>query len=269
MNTSTLDSSELLTDFVNTYNLEQEENEENVRQLDIAQTTVTRQANEIVTLIQQNNQQAQDLISAAQGVANGEKIEKLYQNQKAEMQLLRNRLSATQKELTAANNNGVLKKQKEQIKRVKAASDLKDKRLNTLSNKINDLTRDLTQANEDKAACKKVVELLKHEQGNNQAQGVYHHGDHHLVIWPQTATMKRPDGSEFNGTNLLYLHQSGRGGFITFDPQNDESNLSPAPKGGLRLSAEAKEFAHNWLYKVNQLQQGEIKDSDRTPINYN
>lgn len=269
MNQSELDSSELLTNFVNTYNVEQQENEETVRLLAIANLTINTQKQKINTLSEKNNEQAADLIEAAKGIAAGEKIEKLYQNQRAEMLLLRKQLSTTQQELTAANNNGSVKKQREQIKRVKAASDLKDKRLNTLSNKVNDLIRDLKQANDDKAACKQVVEMLKSEQGVNQAQGLYHNGDHHLVIWPQKSEMVRPDGSTFQGTNLLYLHQSGRAGFVTFDPQSDESQLCPAPKGGLRLSNEAKAFAHNWLYKVNQLQKGVIEDSDRTPIDYN
>lgn len=268
-NKSILDSSELLTDFVNIYNLEQQESEENARQLDLAQETVAKQTSEILTLIQQNNRQAKDLIEASKGIANGEKIEKLYQKQKSELTLLRKQLAATQQELTTANNNGIAKKQKIQIKRIKAASELKDSKIKTLTTKVNGLTNDLAQANDDKVACKKIVEMLKNEQENNQAQGLYHNGDHHLVIWPQKANMLRPDGSEYQGTNLLYLHQSGRAAFITFDPENNTSELCPQPKGGLRPSSEVKEFAHNWLFKINQLQQGEIKDEDRTPINYN
>lgn len=266
MNQSILDSSELLTSFVNTYNLEQQESEENSIELTQIKLTMNLLTDENKQLKQQIAQQDNDLVTVNKGLADAQKLANTAITQKIELTRVREQLTTAQQELTTLNSQ---KNLKDQVKRVKEKSEEKSKTITRLNVELSTTKHELSQANEDKAACKKVVEMLKNEQGNNQAQGVYHNGDHHLVIWPQKSDMVRADGSEFQGTNLLYLHQSGRGGFITFDPQNDKSELCPQPKSGLRPSNEVKEFAHNWLYKVNQLQKGVIEDSDRTPINYN
>jgi len=265
---STIDTSDLLTAFINNYNAEQEANEQIINELEKVNTAFYLQSEENKTLKKQLEQQNQDLAKASQGIADAEKLAKVTVTQKNELALLRKQLATTQQQLTALNSANP-KKLKAQVERVKAKSEEKDKKITRLTTELSQSNHKLKQANSDKDACKKVVEALRVELDNTKAQGLYHNGDHHLVIWPQKATMLRPDGSEFQGTNLLYLHQSGRGGFITFDPQSDESKLCPSPKGGLRPSAETIDFAHNWLYKVNQVQKGEVEDDDRAPINYN
>ncbi len=269
MNKNKIDSSELLTAFVNEYNVEQEHAEKIEQRLVTAELIILQQKEQIAELARKVTEQDADLITASKGIADAEKLQKHHLAKQSEVMLLKNQLKDTQQALTMANNAGLLKKQKEQIRRVKEASELKDKKISNLERKLNEANNDLTHANADKAACKKIVEKLKQKELKNEAQGLYHHGDHHLVIWPQKAEMLRPDGSTFQGTNLLYLHQSGNGAFITFDPQNNKSMLCPPPENGLNPSSEVKEFAHNWLFRVNQLQQGEIKDNDRVPLDYN
>lgn len=263
---STIDPSDLLTAFINNYNKEQEENE-NVRvELSNSKLELNVLTDENKQLKQQIAQQDKDLTIASQGIADAEKLATISAAQKTELVRVREQLTTMQQELTALNSQRNLK---DQVIRVKAKSEEKSKTITRLTGELSTAQHKLNQANADKEACKKVVEMQRVALDNNKAQGLYHNGDHHLVIWPQSATMQRPDGSEFNGTNLLYLHQSGRGGFITFDPQSDKSALASSPKGGLKPSKETIDFAHNWLYKVNQMQQGEIKDDDRVAINYN
>jgi len=261
-----LHSSDLLTSFINNYNKEQEQSE-------ICATELAETKLEINVLTDENSQlkitiaqQDADLITANKGLADADKLSANAIAQKNELARVREQLTTAQQEITALNSQ---KNLKDQVIRVKEKSAEKTKTITRLNGELSKTKHELNQANEDKAACKKVVEMQRIALDNNKAQGLYHNGDHHLVIWPQKNDMLRPDGSSFQGTNLLYLHQSGSGAFITFDPQSGESTLSPLPKDGLRPSIEAKDFAHNWLYKVNQLQQGEVKDDDRVAINYN
>ena len=263
---STIDPSDLLTAFINNYNNEQAGNENLRFELSNNKLELSILADENKQLKQQIAQQDQDLLIASQGIADAEKLTAAAKAQKAELTRVREQLTTTQQELTALNSQRNLK---DQVTRVKAKSEEKSKTITRLTGELSTAKHQLNQANADKDACKKIVELQRVALGNKEAQGLYHNGDHHLVIWPQAVMMQRPDGSEFNGTNLLYLHQSGRGGFITLDPQSNKSALAPSPKGGLKPSKETIDFAHNWLYKVNQMQQGTIKDDDRVAINYN
>jgi hypothetical protein len=260
------DPSDLLTAFIHNYNNEQELNEKTSAELIEYKLNANVLADTNKQLKQQVAQQDNDLVIANRGLVDAQKLVNTTATQKAELTRVREQLSAMQKELTALNSQ---KNLKDQIKRTKEKNAEKDKTIKRLNLELSQEKHALTLANNDKVTAKALVEIQRIALENNNAQGLYHNGDHHLVIWPQTTKMQRADGSEFNGTNLLYLHQSGRGGFITFDPQDDMSKLCTAPKAGLRPSADTLKFAHNWLYKINQSQQGVIKDDDRATINYN
>ena len=116
-------------------------------------------------------------------------------------------------------------------------------------------------------AVNKVAEL-QHKLEQNTGSGLYHNGEHHLIIWPQKTKMQREDGTTFESCSLLYLHQSGRGGLISHDPQ-DGAQLCAAPKGGLRPSKDTLDFAQNWLRQVNEVQNGLVTDADMIPVNFN
>ncbi|MBY0420553.1 MAG: hypothetical protein K2W88_21080, partial [Pararheinheimera sp.] len=163
---------------------------------------------------------------------------------KATIDTQRNQL----KELNALNPH----KLKEQIKRVKDKND-------ELTAKNTRLSKDLTEVqrlhNQTKTmlteAHDKVIQLRK-ELSLNTGSGLFHNGEHHLIVWPEESILKAADGSLFNCRSLLYLHQSGRGGLITYQ-QDVGARLCSAPKAGLKPDAKTLEFAQNWLYRVNEL----------------
>lgn len=57
------------------------------------------------------------------------------------------------------------------------------------------------------------------------------------------------EGHDARQTPLLYLHQSGRGGLIILN-KDDEAELVEAPKGGLRPKKATLELCGNWLRRV-------------------
>lgn len=57
------------------------------------------------------------------------------------------------------------------------------------------------------------------------------------------------EGHDEQQTPLLYLHQSGRGGLILLN-NDDEAELVDAPKGGLRPTKATLEHCGNWLRRA-------------------
>ncbi|WP_105215746.1 hypothetical protein [Pseudoalteromonas sp. T1lg22] len=67
-------------------------------------------------------------------------------------------------------------------------------------------------------------------------------------------------GHDERQTPLLYLHQSGRGGLILLN-QDDEAELVEAPKGGLRPTKATLEHCGNWLRRAKANNwQTDVKD---------
>jgi hypothetical protein len=263
-----IETNDLLAAFVTNYNDEQEAHEQTVDQLAALNDAFQLQGLENNTLKDKVEAQGRDLNKALAGLLDAEKLANLAIAQKRELALSRSQLSTAQQTITTLNSANP-NQLKEQVKRVKAKSEEKDKINTGLKSELKQIKHKLKLAEEDKHAAKEVVELMRVNADKSKILGLYHSGDHHLVIWPQRSKIQRKDGSEFDSTNLLYLHQSGRGGFITFDPVSGESKLCAAPKGGLRPSSETISFAHNWLHKVNQEQNGHVEDEDRAAIDYN
>ena len=112
------------------------------------------------------------------------------------------------------------------------------------------------------------IEQLQRQLAHDTGSGLYHNGEHHLIIWPQKTKLQREDGSTFEGRSLLYMHQSGRAALFYYNEQ-DGTVLAPSPKGGLKPSAAVQEFAHNWLFKVNSLLGGVVHPADMEPVDYN
>ncbi|WP_025740898.1 hypothetical protein [Salinivibrio socompensis] len=220
------------------------------------------QAKEIDTLKQENEKLTAIALDA-------EKLASATNALRAERDQLKGQIRAAQKTIQELRGGDSPKKLREQNKRLKEKSQEKEKRNERLmrENKAyNQENRDL-QAKLNKAV-QKVAELqkqLEHDTGS----GLYHNKEHHLIIWPQKTKMQRPDGSLFESRSLLYLHQSGRGGIVSYDPDTNSAALCAAPKNGLRMSKDTIEFAQNWLYKVNELQDGVVTEEDMIPVNYN
>lgn len=185
----------------------------------------------------------------------------------AELTKSKNMIKALQDELKALRALNP-QKMKNQIARLKEKDAEQKKRIATQEQVIKVSKQATTlmqkQLNESYDKISSLGKELAHEQGS----GLFHKGDHHLIVWPQKTRMQKPDGSIFEGRSLLYLHQSGRGGLITYDPA-EGAKLCAAPRGGIRPSADCVEFAQNWLFNVNELQNGVVTDADMIAINYN
>ena len=211
--------------------------------------------------LKQENEFCRDMALKAEDIANKSTgVQQELNRSKAMVQSLQNEL----KELKKLNP----KKLKEQNKRQQQKAIEKDKRIRQAEAALKDSGKALEKSRaETQQAIAKIAKLQK-QLAHDTGAGLYHNNKDHLIIWPQKTKMQRPDGSIFEGRSLLYLHQSGRGGLITYDPDNG-SKLCAAPPGGLRPSSDTTDFAQNWLFKVNELQEGLVREEDMIPVNYN
>ncbi len=163
--------------------------------------------------------------------------------------------------------NGI-DKLKEQNKRLKSGNAEKDARISQLERDNSKARHDLTTAQRQSIEAHAKIDLLQRQLAHDTGSGLYHNGEHHLIIWPQKTKFQRPDGSTFESRSLLYMHQSGRGALFTYSEESG-TMFAPSPKPGLKPSKEVQEFAHNWLFKVNSLQGGIVHESDMVPVDFN
>lgn len=271
-------SSDTLSRFVEQYNAEQIQAEQQTQihalykqntqdEIAILKSKLEAEKRFNADLQDQAKQDAIDLNRAAKAVENGVKIA-------SQTTALNNTIASLQSQLKTAHekvrelNQLNPKKLKEQIKRVKEANEKSQARCSKLELEAKEYRKEITHLTEQRNIAVNKVAELKHKLDHNTGAGLYHNGEHHLIIWPQKTKMQREDGTQFESRSLLYLHQSGRGGLITHDPQ-DGAQLCAAPKGGLRPSKLTLEFAQNWLSQVNDIQNGVVTDADMIPVNFN
>lgn len=271
-------SSDTLSRFVEQYNAEQIQAEQQTQihalykqntqdEIAILKSKLEAEKRFNADLQDQAKQDAIDLNRAAKAVENGVKIA-------SQTTALNNTIASLQSQLKTAHekvrelNQLNPKKLKEQIKRVKEANEKSQARCSKLELEAKEYRKEITHLTEQRNIAVNKVAELKHKLDHNTGAGLYHNGEHHLIIWPQKTKMQREDGTQFESRSLLYLHQSGRGGLITHDPQ-DGAQLCAAPKGGLRPSKLTLDFAQNWLSQVNDIQNGVVTDADMIPVNFN
>ena len=271
-------SSDTLSRFVEQYNAEQIQAEQQTQihalykqntqdEIAILKSKLEAEKRFNADLQDQAKQDAIDLNRAAKAVENGVKIA-------SQTTALNNTITSLQSQLKTAHekvrelNQLNPKKLKEQIKRVKEANEKSQARCSKLELEAKEYRKEITHLTEQRNIAVNKVAELKHKLDHNTGAGLYHNGEHHLIIWPQKTKMQREDGTQFESRSLLYLHQSGRGGLITHDPQ-DGAQLCAAPKGGLRPSKLTLDFAQNWLSQVNDIQNGVVTDADMIPVNFN
>lgn len=260
---------DLLEAFLHNYNQQNAdwdamitENTRLQQQLDGYKRQATTQAGEIKTL-QEENQFCREMALKAEDIAN--QSAGLQQ----ELATVRRQYADLQKTVKELNGEGSPKKLKEQVKRLKTKSGEKDKRIASQEQVIKTLRSTLEQRGQQLNQAVDKVEQLKKQLAHDTGSGLYHKDEHHLIIWPQKTTMQDENGNQFEGRSLLYLHQSGRGGLMTYNPDTEQVNLCAAPRGGLRPSEDVRSFAANWLYKVNAIQDGIVREEDMIPVNYN
>ena len=187
------------------------------------------------------------------------------QTEKARLQ---EQLAQLQKVVSSYGGVNGINKLKEQVKRLQNGNAEKDARISQLERDNSKARHDLTTAQRQSIEAHTKIDLLQRQLAHDTGSGLYHNGEHHLIIWPQKTKMERPDGSVFESRALLYMHQSGRGALVSYNDQNGTA-LCASPKGGLKPSKEVMEFAHNWLFKVNSLQGGTVQESDMVPVDFN
>lgn len=187
--------------------------------------------------------------------------------QAVELAKLREQVSMQQAEINRYKAMG--------IDRLKSQNQRLSESNNELTSKNNRLTHEKATVESSLRKLQKSYNELEEETirigrelSRNQGTGIYHQDGHHLVVWPQKLKVQDPNGDEFDCTALLYLHRSGRGGLITYSHEKG-AQLCSAPVGGLKPSAGTIEYAKNWLYKVNVLQNGEPSHSDMMAVDYN
>lgn len=271
-------SSDTLTKFVEQYNAEQIEQEQQATihalyrqntsdEIAILKSKLEAEKRFNAELQDQAKQDAIDLNRAAKAVENGVKIASQTTALNNTIASLQSQLKTAQEKVQELNQLNP-KKLKEQIKRVKEATQKAQARCDKLELEAKEYRKEIAHLSDQRThAVNKVIEL-KHKLEHNTGAGLYHNGEHHLIIWPQKTKMQREDGTQFESRSLLYLHQSGRGGLITHDLQ-DGAQLCAAPKGGLRPSKNTLDFAQIWLRQVNDIQNGVVTDADMIPVNFN
>lgn len=263
------DSSELLEAFIHKFNGVIEKSDDLAGKINILNSQLDgykRQCSEQTKEIEQlkaTNAQHEAVLIEAEGIA------KKAMGMNDEISRLKMQMATAQDQLKKYKGEGDPVRLKKQIKRLKENGTENQKRIKSLETGIKEerTNREKAQVNLNNAIGK-ISELQK-QLAHDTGSGLYHNGEHHLIIWPQKTKMQDDEGRTFEGRSLLYLHQSGRGGLITFNPETNQTNLCAAPKGGLRPSVECKDFAADWLYKVNDIQEGIIQEEDMMPVNYN
>lgn len=151
---------------------------------------------------------------------------------------------------------------KKQNARLSEQNESYSKRITQLEKEAVDYRRTIRSREDD---LNTAAENLRFEQANaklNSAVRIYKDGDHHLITWPQLVDMQLTDGSHFKQKPLLYVHQSGVSSMLTINPDERELQISKAPKGGLRPPKALLEKATQWLYDVNIIRNGIMKESD-------
>ena len=227
-----------------------------------AQQTQTLDLQARIVDLEQENERCCDAARKAEKIGN--QVGALL----VEKTRLQEQLNQLQQVIATYGGVNGIDKLKEQNKRLKSGNTEKDARISQLERDNSKARHDLTTAQRQSVEAHTKIDLLQRQLAHDTGSGLYHNGEHHLIIWPQKTKFQRPDGSTFESRSLLYMHQSGRGALFTYSEESG-TMFAPSPKPGLKPSKEVQEFAHNWLFKVNSLQGGIVHESDMVPADFN
>ncbi len=230
------------------------------------QLTIAQQNDELQLKIDEIADQAAELKECHSILLTADKLAKVSLVKDQELSIAKKKITELQQEITAMGN---VKKLNRLVKSQKAKAVERNKRIETLEKQTKEYRKELKDEKRRMLNAVEEVIRLKQQLAHNTGAGIYHNGEHHLIIWPEKTKMQRSDGSLFEARTLLYMHQSGCARMATLDPESGEASFCASPRGGLRPSKEVREFAKNWLYTVNVLQEGVVKDSDMVAVNYN
>jgi len=277
---------EALEDFIRKFNVMIQQSDEQaelindqaeqIRQLELKNNELILAKNEAEGYKRQVKSQAEQIETMESLLLAAEKNAKVHaENSKQhksvvrELQMARTKNQELSKQLSTLKGGDNPKKLREQIKRIKEKSETKDKRITRLETENKQYRHEASQHKQryDEALAK--IKSLNMEKSNIDFTGIYHNGDHHLILWPQVNTIRGEDGSEYQCRSLLWMHQSGTGKLITFDKSNMASMLCKPPKGGAKMPAAVRQFADDWLFNVNVTQNGVVTPDDLQQTNLN
>lgn len=198
-------------------------------------------------------------------IANSQRCQSLER----ELEMTRKKAQELSRQLAELKGGANPEKLKAQIKRVKDKSLAKNKRITRLETESKQYKYEIKKLKTNYQDALTKIETLSTEKSNLDFTGIYHNGDHHLVLWPQVNTIQKPDGSQYTCRSLLWMHQSGTGKLITFDKDNMAANLCKPPKGGVKIPEKVRQFADDWLFNVNVTQNGVVTPEDLKQTNLN
>ncbi|MGR5465396.1 hypothetical protein ACPV5G_20885, partial [Photobacterium damselae] len=229
----------LLEAFINAYNQQNVdwdnmviENQKLSQQLNGYKRQCTTQQEEIDYLNKEND----TLCEIAKGA---DKLVTQAKAQKHELVIAKNQIKQLQqtiKDLKKDNPD----KMKVRIKRQMEKALEANAKITRLEKDAKQYRQELKEKRTQLQSAFGKINELNTELLHNTGSGLYHNGTHHLIIWPQHTTLEDMNGEQFSGRALLYLHESGRAGIMSYNPKTEEVNLCQAPRGGLRPSEEAR-----------------------------
>lgn len=183
------------------------------------------------------------------------------------LQAKQKELERKNKELLGADNP---KRLRDQIKRIRDKSTSKDKTIDQLQTEAKQYRAESREQQIKLNNAIQKIRSLQNEQLTPNLPGLYHRGEHHVIFWPEELTCQNAETGHLTSCyGLFYMHQSGAGKLLTFDRQNSELVAHSAPKGGLKLPNDVKEFAKDWLKRVNITQGGKVSIDDLKQTNLN
>ncbi|WP_133153365.1 hypothetical protein [Enterovibrio norvegicus] len=203
------------------------------------------------------------------------RMEKVAASQRARIDQLERELSMSrqrggelQKQLTQLKSGDNPQKLKAQNQRLKENGKEKDAKNARLEREAKIYRKEIKELNIKQNQAFDKIKALKAQGG--ELTGVFHKGDHHLIVWPQTIKSKSEEsGITHESRALLHMHQSGTARLITYDRDNAQLVIHKAPAGGVRLNKEIERFAEDWLFNVNITQSGNVTAADLLQTNLN
>ncbi|MBY6104988.1 hypothetical protein KUW19_00665 [Ferrimonas balearica] len=236
-------ASDLLVDFVGRYNEFVAQSEEHEAELAITRQNLEgykRQCadqSRLIAEIEAENAQMRPICIAAEKQA----------NQLTAMTAERNRL----KQQLEANKiaGSEMKRLKEQVKRLKEASEKAQVRADHLTKQRRELM--------DKVAMK------ERQLSQQMLTGIMDFGDEHLMIFPAPLTISIDKQKRTTQVPLLYIDGDGHARILTID--SDGEMTWPRDKV-VRPSEKVQDVAQAWLHKVNIRQGGKLETGDLIAI---
>lgn len=104
---------------------------------------------------------------------------------KGEKTRLQDQLAQLQKVIASYGGVNGIDKLKEQNKRLKSGNADKDARIGQLERENGQYRHDLTATQRQTIEAHTKIDELQRQLAHDTGSGLYHNGEHHLIIWPQ------------------------------------------------------------------------------------